>query len=248
MISCPRCKKKCQIDEKRCSRCGASLPIPSPAKDDSLARSDSGLRIGDYKVINLLAVGGPGTTQIAERESQEFLLKHVEIGEGSDAATIVDIFRRECKILAGLKHRGLPQIVKHDLHENGLFLYLSLCNGTSLLDFIYPETKPNTIYPTDRQVLPDLERIIRWSTQLAEILAFLHGQKPFPIIHRNLNPLTVRVTKPAEDIKLLDFGIQSSFRAATPNITSALASPMDNFDEPELLMPTSLSSIIRQDH
>ncbi len=239
MITCPRCKKKCRVDEKRCSRCGASLPSSAAPKDDSLAKSDGGNSahsIGNYRVISQLPIGGFGTTQVAGKEGQEYLLKHVGLENGCDPATVADIFRRECKALATLKHRGLPQIMESDVHENGLLLSLSLCVGTSLLEFIYPETKPDAVHPTGGQILPDFERIVRWCTQLLDILAFLHGQKPLPIIFRNLNPLTIRLTKPSEDLQLLDFGLLSSFRASTKNAAGWLASPIcENFAEPDLL-------------
>jgi serine/threonine protein kinase/superfamily II DNA or RNA helicase len=237
MINCPRCKKKCLVDEKRCNRCGASLPLSSATNNDNLSKSDGEYSIGNYRIVSQLAVGGFGTTQVARRENKEYLLKHVGLQNGSDTASIANIFHRECKILAGLKHHGLPQIAEYDVHENSLLLSLNLCSGISLLEFIYPEAKPDAmIYPTGGQVLPDFDRIARWCTQLLDILAFLHGQKPFPIIHRNLNPSTIWLTKPGEDIQLLDFGIQNSFRAITANTTAWHAAPScENFAEPELL-------------
>lgn len=54
--------------------------------------------------------------------------------------------------------------------------------------------------------------MVRWARQLADILHLLHSQSPFPLAHRNLAPDTIVVT-PANDLRLIDFGILRSFAA-----------------------------------
>ncbi len=62
MITCPRCKKKCFDHEKKCSRCSGTLSV-SEDKNHSGENRDSGLCIrDDYKVKELLPIGGYGTT------------------------------------------------------------------------------------------------------------------------------------------------------------------------------------------
>lgn len=214
MLICLRCKQTCHSTDTRCSRCGAALS-GTPQSQGPLSSSPilTQNRIADHDVIARIELGGFAMTHFVKRDRRELTLEHVRL-RGVDLATQCrEMFDRECRALANLNHACLPNVVNFLAEDANLLLFLDRQKGLSLMETIYPGSKGETLRPDGRPVLPDLDRVIRWSTKLAEALLYLHQQKPFPVVHRNLNPLTIRILKPSEEVCLLNFGLLNAFRA-----------------------------------
>jgi len=104
-------------------------------------------------------------------------------------------FERESGLLATLAHPAIPKVYDF-FEENGRFyLILELIPGQDLETTLDQAGGP----------LPE-ERVARWSTQICDVLAYLHNRTPEPIVFRDLKPSNVMVT-PDERIVLIDFGI-----------------------------------------
>lgn len=116
-------------------------------------------------------------------------------------------FRREGDILAGLHHPGLPEVYDR-FEERGEFFLV--------MEFIEGETLENILERNQRRPLP-LAEVLRWTTELGEILHFLHGQTS-PIIYRDLKPGNVIIT-PQGRARLIDFGIARFFVSGKTNDT-----------------------------
>jgi tRNA A-37 threonylcarbamoyl transferase component Bud32 len=107
-------------------------------------------------------------------------------------------FEREAGLLATLQHPAIPKVFDF-FEENGrVYLILELIHGKDL----------ETVLSEAGGPLPE-ERVARWAVQLCEVLTYLHGQKPEPIVFRDMKPSNVMVT-PEDRIVLIDFGIARS--------------------------------------
>ncbi|MBO9341176.1 MAG: serine/threonine-protein kinase [Roseiflexus sp.] len=107
-------------------------------------------------------------------------------------------FEREAGLLATLQHPAIPKVFDF-FEENGrVYLILELIHGKDL----------ETVLSEAGGPLPE-DRVARWAVQLCEVLAYLHRQKPEPIVFRDMKPSNVMVTSD-DRIVLIDFGIARS--------------------------------------
>ena len=121
-------------------------------------------------------------------------------------AEVSEPFKQECEAIRQLSHPGLPRLLKHFVDGNRFVMVLDCPSSVSLLDYVASldtSTSPTSAL-TGHQVLC-------WARQLADALLVLHRQRPFPIIHRELSPLRIRVVDSSQDIRLLDFGVLNTF-------------------------------------
>ncbi|MFN8495665.1 MAG: SNF2-related protein [Caldilineaceae bacterium] len=191
--------------------------------------------IEDYALSAPLEIGELGKTYIASKQKHKYVLKYIDlVGEQNQTTRFQNMFLHECKTLSNLYRRGLPKIAGFSTQGSQLLLLLDFYQTDSLLEFVYPEAR-NFKSLIGKQVLPDWERVVRWATQLGRILAYLHEQQPFPVIYRGLNPLTVRITKPAEDIELIDWGLLNSFYTASLSHQYVAPIVLNPFIESEIL-------------
>ncbi len=219
MLICPRCGEKSALNVIRCSRCGELLPTavaPSLSDGDSSSiqpdRQMVARHIGDYTVIQALEISGFGATYLVEKDGRKSVLKHLPLDGEDIVAVSQEMFLRECKILANLEQHGMPRVVDYFIRGKELFLILDYSEGMSLWEFVYPQSAQGIRPPLGRRTQPARERVIDWSIQLAEILCYLHDQKPFPILHRNLSPLSVQIAPLIDEVRLVDCGLLNSFR------------------------------------
>jgi superfamily II DNA or RNA helicase len=80
-------------------------------------------------------------------------------------------------------------------------MVLDCPDSVSLLEYVTSVSgAPPSTVPLSAHLM------LSWARQLADALVVLHRQRPFPIIHRELSPLTIRVDS-SQNIRLLDFGL-----------------------------------------
>jgi len=149
--------------------------------------------VGAYRIIELLGRGGMGAVYLAERADGEFerrvALKVVK--RGMDSEEIIDRFRSERQILAGLEHPNIASLLDGGITADGRpFFAMELASG-----------EPIDAY-CDRMRLTLRQRIELF---LVVCDAVQHAHRNL-IVHRDLKPGNVVVTSDGE-VKLLDFGI-----------------------------------------
>ena len=115
--------------------------------------------------------------------------------------TIIQNFEREANILATLNHASIPRIYDYFSESNRSYLVLEFINGKDL-EAIISET-PGFLSE---------ELVLSWSIELCDVLSFLHGHKPDPIIFRDMKPSNVMVNL-SQHVILVDFGIAKPFQA-----------------------------------
>lgn len=110
-------------------------------------------------------------------------------------------FEREASMLAVLNHPAIPDISDYFTDGNRSYLVLELIEGKNLQKWL-----------EDTTTLIDEQRALDWALQICEALVHLHGQKPHPIIFRDLKPSNIMVDQ-ENQIRLIDFGIAKLFEA-----------------------------------
>lgn len=108
-------------------------------------------------------------------------------------------FQREAALLATLSHPAIPRIYDYFEHHGSVYLVLELIQGQDLETLL------------SQRGAPFLESdILTWGLELCDVLAFLHGHQPEPIIFRDLKPSNVMIRSDGH-VVLIDFGIARAF-------------------------------------
>jgi len=180
-----------------------------------------GRRVGPYKVVAQIGMGGMGEVYRAFRADdyqKVVALKFVRAGQYS--GEVFNRFKNERQILAGLDHPNLAKLLDGGTSEEGMpYFVMELIDG-----------QPITEYCNQHQ-LSIRERL----KLFLQVCAGVHYAHQHLIIHRDIKPGNILVT--ADGIpKLLDFGIAkivesgqspdapdatlTSFRILTPRYAS----------------------------
>jgi eukaryotic-like serine/threonine-protein kinase len=152
-----------------------------------------GDRIGPYRVLRTLGVGGMGEVFLAERADAEFeqqVAIKVVFG-GTVARAVQSRLRIERQILAQLDHPNIAHLL-----DGG-----SLNDGAAYLVMEYVDGVPIDVYCDSNRL--DIAARLRLFQTICGAVHYAHQNL---IVHRDLKPSNILVTA-AGDPKLLDFGI-----------------------------------------
>lgn len=153
-----------------------------------------------YEILEPLGKGGMGAVFLArdQRLGNTVALKETFFTD----SMLLAAFEREARLLAGLRHAGLPKVMDHFAEDNGQFLVMELIPGADLQDLL--QEGGRTFQP---------EEVLEWADQILDALDYLHSQNP-PIIHRDIKPQNLKLTS-RNQIVLLDFGLAKSAANST---------------------------------
>lgn len=158
-----------------------------------LPESFVGKRFGSYKVISELGRGGMGTVCLGVRDDEQYqkrvAIKFVK--RGMDTDEIIQRFRYERQILAGLDHPNIARILDGGTTEDRLPYFV----------MEYAEGLPINRY-CDAHRLNTTERLHLFRTVCLAV-SYAHQNL---VVHRDLKPNNIIVTEAGQP-KLLDFGI-----------------------------------------
>ena len=149
-----------------------------------------------YEIKSIIGKGGMSTVYLAEhkRLHTRWAMKEVRKQQG----TRFD-FLAESNILKRLQHPMLPRIV--DIFEDRDCIYIveDFVEGITLDGLLKQQKKVDE--PQGLQCLRDL----------CGVLTYLHGQRPHPIIYRDMKPSNIML-QPDGSLKLIDFGIAREYK------------------------------------
>ncbi len=183
-----------------------------------------GKRVGFYKILRQVGIGGMGTVYLAERADDQFrkrvALKAVRPEFFSEHA--LRRFQNERQTLAVLEH---PNIIK------------LLDGGTTEEGVPYLVTEYVEGLPIDRYCVSAGLDVRQKLGLFFTLLGAVHYAHQHLVVHRDLKPGNILVT-PEGVPKLLDFGIakllQPEYSAQTMELTQSGMQPMTpNFASPE---------------
>ena len=139
-------------------------------------------RIGKYEILDKLGEGGNGTVYAVLHPNTGAYLAMKEFADAGAG-------EREAKILLGLSHPGIPKCHDCFIQDEKYYLLMDYFEGENLWE--YKEERGGG----------DEERILH---SLAGLISYLHSL-PVPLIHGDLKPENIMITKEGE-VCLLDFG------------------------------------------
>lgn len=171
----------------------------------------SSLQPGDmlqerYRIVGTLGVGGFSSVYQARDMRFSNVTKLCAIKEMVISAPDPQIreltiksFEREASMLAMLDHPAIPDVSDYFTEGDRSYLVIDLIRGKDL-----------EVWLEDQKDYLEQETALEWLTQLCDVLAHLHHQKPQPIIFRDLKPSNVMLDQYAR-IRIIDFGIAKLF-------------------------------------
>lgn len=154
---------------------------------------------GRYRLLEEIGRGGFGTVYLAEEvepPGARWAIKALEaLSSSVEADRVRQFFDQEQKILSWLSHGSIVR--RHEVlsEENRVYLVMEYVEGVTLQRLVAGRPAP---------LRPDAA--VELAEQVADVLAYLHTQKPHPIIFRDLKPGNLMLT-PEGTVKLIDFGI-----------------------------------------
>ncbi|MGI9175684.1 MAG: serine/threonine-protein kinase [Rhodothermales bacterium] len=157
----------------------------------------AGERVGPYRLVRRLGVGGMGTVYLAERADGQFeqtvALKLIK--PGMDTEAVLARFQAERQILAQLDHPNIARLLDGGAGQDGRpYFAMEYVAGETVTDYC------------DARALSVAERL-RLFEDVCAAVAYAHQNL---VVHRDLKPSNVLVTEAGDgrpQVKLLDFGI-----------------------------------------
>lgn len=205
---------------------GDSNGEPNGDPSGSAARLQPGSRIGNYRVIRLLAEGGMGSVYLAARDDDSFsrqvALKVVR--GGMTSGQILERLKTERRILAGLSH---PYISR--LYDGG-----STPDGQPYFVLEYIEGEAIDAYCRKNALSID-ERLALF-VKVCQAVQYAHQNL---VVHRDLKPGNILVT-PDGDPRLLDFGIAKLVNPDLAGDGADLTDPILRVATPNYASPEQL--------
>ncbi|MCR4787482.1 MAG: serine/threonine protein kinase [Lachnospiraceae bacterium] len=98
----------------------------------------------------------------------------------------------ELETLKALSNDAFPVLYDYRQDEGHCYLFMEYVDGMTLREYL------------DKNGKAEVKKTIGWIKKIAQILRFLHKQKP-PVIYRDLKPENIMI-RPDGSIKLIDFG------------------------------------------
>jgi outer membrane protein assembly factor BamB/tRNA A-37 threonylcarbamoyl transferase component Bud32 len=190
--------------------------ITSPIGSDSGSGNQSARQqltpgvtlVNRYNIQDVIGIGGMGSVYRARDLHFPNVVKLVAVKEMINMApdplvrqTIVQNFEREANMLATLNHPSIPRIYDYFSHNDHSYLVLEFVHGKDL----------ETVLNDSNGFLPE-DQIISWAIQLCDVLEYLHGHKPDPVVFRDMKPSNVMINHNG-DVVLVDFGIAKTFQS-----------------------------------
>ena len=212
-----------EISESMHERIEAAYAL---AHAQSAGSSDAGAtgglpfeRLGDYRLLRRLGIGGMGSVYLAEQETlgRTVALKVIR-SEYRESETIMRRFEREARAVARLRHNNIVNVYEFGRDHGAHFIAMELVPG-----------QPLDAVLRDGSASP--AKILDWCAQLGRALAYAHEQG---VVHRDVKPQNVMVTHAGRPV-LLDFGLARMMETELSALTHEFAGT-PQYAAPEQLM------------
>ena len=154
---------------------------------------------GRYEIKKAIKAGGMGAVYkgFDTRLTQLCAIKEMLNQEETDLEYMKKRFMEEAKLLADLRHNGIPRVTDYFTHQNRYYLIMDYLDGIDLFTYI-------TVNCNNMGV--DEKFVVKIGIDVCDILIYLHNQKPKPILHRDIKPSNIFLCNDGR-VMLIDFGL-----------------------------------------
>ena len=166
-----------------------------------------GRQIGAYRIVRELGRGGMGSVYLGERADAQFQMRVAikVIKRGMDTDAVLQRFRHERQILAGLEHPNIARLLDGGTTGEGVpYFVMEYVDGQPIDEYC----RAHRLAIADRL---DLFR------QVCAAVAYAHQNL---VVHRDIKPSNILVTSERVP-KLMDFGIAKLLDADGGDMTVA---------------------------
>jgi len=188
----------------------------------------AGRRIGPYLVAEPIGHGGMGEVFAATRADGQYEKKVALklVRGGYDTSFILERFRNERQILAGLDHPNIARLLDGGTTDDGIpYLVMELVAGA-----------PIDVY-CDAHKLSITQRLVLFR-QVCSAVEYAHQRL---VIHRDIKPSNILVTEDGVP-KLLDFGIAKILDASGSTEATMLRPMTPEYASPEQVRGEPIST------
>ena len=202
-------------------------PPPSAARPARPAVA-AGSRIGAYNILQEIARGGMGEVFAAVRADGQYTKKVAIklVRGGYDTDFILERFRTERQILAGLDHPNIARLLDGGTTDDGIpYLVMELIEGV----------------PVDQYCARNQLTVAQVLSMFRQICAAVHYAHQRLVIHRDIKPGNILVTVEGTP-KLLDFGIAKIFNPAADGEATQVRSMTPEYASPEQLRGKTITT------
>jgi eukaryotic-like serine/threonine-protein kinase len=160
-----------------------------------------------YRVVEKLEAGGMAEVYRAESEGLQGFRKQVAIKRVlphlSEKKKFISMFLDEARLSAQLSHSNCVQVFDIGVGDNAYFIVMEYVDGGNLKGISETLKKQGKSFPVQIAVFIAIE--------ICKGLAYAHEARdatgaPLQIVHRDMSPPNVLVTKYGE-VKIVDFGL-----------------------------------------
>jgi tetratricopeptide (TPR) repeat protein len=176
-------------------------PGPDDETLDASAGAELNVRIGRYRLLQLLGEGGFGQVFLAEQMEpvrRQVALKIIKLG--MDTREVVGRFEQERQALAIMDHPHIARVIDAGATDTGRpYFVMDLVKGEPITEFC------------DRHAMPLAERL-KLAEQVCAAVQHAHQKG---LIHRDLKPSNILVSMQdgRPQPKIIDFGIAKAIAA-----------------------------------
>ncbi|HEY9677174.1 MAG TPA: protein kinase [Drouetiella sp.] len=210
--------------------------LTGPPKRDKLKPLISGALLKDnqYRVTNVIAVGGQGSVYLAKDcvSGEDAVLKEFVLPVYVDLSVrrkAIERFEKEARLLSQLQHANIVKLLDYFVEDYRAYMVLEHLNGTNLHNVVKERGKLSN------------EEVISLALQMCDMLKYLHEQSP-PVVHRDFTPENL-ILGTDGILKLIDFNVAQTLDQSATTTGTVVGKPSYLAPEQFRGEPTAASDV-----
>ena len=158
---------------------------------------------GKYEIVKKIGHGSTSTVYLSKNTVIDYLcaIKIISKNSYSYSQSI-----NEAKILKQLSHPSLPRIIDIFEDTEKYYIVMDYIEGMCLTDIIKQRKHINE------------DTAKKWLIQIGEVISYLHGIKPEPLIYRDLKPSNIIIDN-NDNVRIIDFGAVREYKESSDDDT-----------------------------